>query len=118
MFDKNTFVQSIAKTGFNVSLISYGFFWMMDLLRPGFVSRTFSVHLFLLSAIVFGMWWGMTVKEYTDRPWIQMLTAIILGIFLSVITWNLGESFGALRVIVCAFTLMVPFLFWRLLLEK
>jgi hypothetical protein len=104
----------IAKTGFYVSLVSYGIFWLFDVVRPGFVSRSFSVHLFLLAALIFGIWWGITVKEYMDRPWAQMPIAIVLGFALSVITWGAGEGFGALRLVVVVITFFIPTLFWRL----
>lgn len=108
-------MEKIAKTGFYVSLISYVCFWLLDLLRPGFVARSFSVHLFLLAALMFGVWWGMRVKEYTDRPWIQLVIAIVFGILLSVITWNLGVGIGMWRVIVTVFVFFVPATFWRLI---
>ena len=106
--------ERIAKTGFYMSLFSYVAFWMMDILRPGFVSRSFSVHLFLLATVIFGIWWGMTVKDYTDRPWLQMLTTVAFGIILSVITWRFGEGFDALRPLMTLVAFFTPLLFWRL----
>jgi len=87
----------------------------MDILRPGFVVRSFSVHLFFLATLIFGVWWAVIVKEYTDRPWVQMLAVTTFGIILSVITWLFGEGFGALRLIITLVALLSPFLFWRLL---
>lgn len=108
----------IAQTGFFVSLASYAFFWFIDLVRPGFVARFFSVHLFLLGVIVFGIWWGSVVEEYTDRPRMQHIIITMCGILLAVLTWNLGEIFGGWRAIVSAVALVIPILALRLLKYK
>lgn len=49
--------RRVARTGFWVSAVSYAVFWACDLARPGFVSRYFSVHVFLIAALAFGAWW-------------------------------------------------------------
>lgn len=105
-------MEKIAKTGFYVSLISYVIFWLLDLLRSGFVARSFSVHLFLLAALVFGIWWAIVVKEYTERPWVQLAVALSLGILLSVITWNLGTGLGMWRLVVTVMVVGVPVVVW------
>jgi|GEM_PF-782413 len=109
------FQTTISRTGFYVSLISYIVFWVLDIFQPGFVARTFSVHIFLLSAIVFGIWWAIVVKEYTERPWLEMLFALALGILLSVLTWIFGEGLGMFRLLVVVIAFMTPLLFLRLL---
>lgn len=110
--------DTLARTGFFVSLASYALFWFLDLIHPGFVARFFSVHLFLLGMIVFGIWWGSVVEEYTDRPQIQYATLALCGMFCAVLTWNLGEIFGGWKVIVSAVALVVPMLVLRLLKYK
>lgn len=110
--------EMIARTGFFVSLASYGIFWLLDLLHPGFVARFFSVHLFLLGAILFGIWWGSVVQEYADRARAQYFVLASCGIFAAVLTWNLGAVFGGWRVIVSAVTLVVPVMVLRLLKYK
>ncbi|MBI4713963.1 hypothetical protein HY771_02150 [Candidatus Uhrbacteria bacterium] len=89
--------EIISRTGFYVSIVSYAVFWILDAILPGFVARSFSVHIFLLSAIVFGIWWAISVKEYTQRPWLEILCALVLGILLSVLTWIFGEGFDMFR---------------------
>ncbi len=111
-------MHSIAKTGFYVSLISYSVFWLLDVVRPGFVARSFSVHLFLLAALIFGIWWAVMVKEYADRPWVQALLAIVLGFFLSVITWGAGVGFGAFRLVVVVVAFFIPLMVWRLIQKQ
>lgn len=108
-------MHQIAKTGFHVSLISYGLFWLLDVLRPGFVSRSFSVHLFLLAALIFGLWWGIQVKEFTDRPWVQLVVVGILGILFAVLTWFSGSGLGTLRVLITLISLFIPVIFWNLI---
>jgi hypothetical protein len=105
----------ISRTGFYTSIISYAGFWILDALRPGFVARSFSIHIFLLSAIVFGIWWAIVVKEYTERPWFEMLVAIIFGILLSVLAWVFGEGFGMFRFLIVIIAFFTPLLFLRLL---
>lgn len=110
--------EMIARTGFFVSLASYGVFWLLDLLRPGFVARFFSVHLFLLGVILFGVWWGSVVQEYKDRSRIQYAVLTLCGIFCAVLTWNLGAVFGGWRAIVSAVALIIPVMILRLLKYK
>jgi hypothetical protein len=109
------FQTTISRTGFYVSLISYVVFWVLDILKSGFVARTFSVHIFLFSAIVFGIWWAIVVKEYTERPWLEMLFALVLGILLSVLTWIFGEGLGMFRFLIVIIAFLIPLLFLRLL---
>ncbi|MCX6714646.1 MAG: hypothetical protein NTX72_02440 [Candidatus Uhrbacteria bacterium] len=110
--------ERIARTGFFVSLVSYAVFWLLDLLRPGFVARFFSVHLFLLGVIVFGVWWGSVVEEYADRTRVQYAILALCGIVCAVLTWNLGMVFGGWRVIVSLVALVVPVMVLRLLKYK
>lgn len=58
---KLEWARAVARTGFWTGLASYLVFWAADLARPGFVSRYFSVHLFLLMTLAFGGW--MTYLE-------------------------------------------------------
>ncbi len=76
--------EAIAETGFFTSLLSYVLFWTLDVLRPGFVARFFSVHVFLVGLIVFGVWWGAVVEEYTDRPRLQHAVLVLCGVCVSV----------------------------------
>lgn len=110
-------LETLYQTGFIVSVTSYVIFWTTDLLIPGFVSRYFSVHLFLAGAIVFGLCWSLTLKEYEERPWLQLLVAILLGILALVIVWKSGEDLGGYRVLVVAVALLTPSLILKLLRE-
>lgn len=100
--------ERIAKTGFFTSAISYVSFWIVDALRPGFVARYLSVHLFLLAAVVFGAWWMATVREYRDWPFAQYGVAAVLGIVLASIAWTLGAGFESYRLLAVLAAFVTP----------
>jgi len=110
--------SQIASTGFLVSLISYGGFWGLDLLRPGFVARFFSVHIFLIGILVFGIWWGEVMEVYTDRPWLQKFITLFCACLFGYVTWNMGGLFGGWRAVIAFFCFCIPLLSRRLLLYK
>lgn len=103
-----TWQERIAKTGFFTSAISYVAFWIVDAIRPGFVARYLSVHLFLLAAIVFGAWWTATVREYRDWPFVQYGVAVTFGIVLASIAWTLGAGFESYRLLAVLAALVTP----------
>lgn len=108
-------LPALCQTGFIISVISYIIFWTTDLLVPGFVSRSFSVHLFLAGAILFGVLWSMTLKEYEERPWLHYIVAVLLGILASVIVWKSSEDLGGYRLLVVAIALITPLLILKLI---
>ncbi|MFH1253213.1 MAG: hypothetical protein V1664_02675 [Candidatus Uhrbacteria bacterium] len=57
------FFETISRTVFLTAAISFVVFLAFDLLIPGFVSRVFSVHWFLLVALISGFCWGSVVKD-------------------------------------------------------
>ena len=108
-------LETIARTGFLVSLVSYLAFWLTDLLQPGFVSRYFSVHIFLLVAVIFGVLWSYFMEEYTERIWIHGLVMLAFGVFLSVLTWSLTKDLDVYRVLLVMLSFVSPFILYRLL---
>lgn len=105
----------IVKTGFFSSVFTYGAFLLLDLARPGFVSRVFSVHVFLLAAIVFGLWWGIILKEEKDRVIWQYTLMILLGVILAILSWNAGVAFGPFRLFITALSLVIPLVALRII---
>jgi len=105
----------IAKTGFLTSLIAYATLWGADLLRPGFVARYLSVHVFLLAAIVFGIWWLGMLDGWKDRPVIQWLAAAGFGFIAAVITWKTGEGLAEYRILVAGLSAVAPALVLNLM---
>lgn len=108
-------LEKIVKTGFLVSLISYLVFWGADLLQPGFVSRYLSVHMFLLSGLVFGILWAALIEEYTDRRLTQVIIAWILGVLLAIIMWNVTEDIGIERSMLTIIGLVSPIIVYGLI---
>lgn len=107
--------EPIARTGFFTSLCSYLVFWGLDLLRPGFVARYLSVHLFLLSSILFGYWWSKQAKKGKDLVFLQYATAILSGFFLAMVSWKLGEGLQEFRILFSVLSAALPLLFLRLI---
>ncbi len=68
--------------------------------------------------IVFGVWWGAVIEEYSDRPRIQQIMAMVFGFLFAIITWNLGSAFGGWRLILCFLVFIIPLLLLRLMRYK
>lgn len=108
-------LEAITRTGFLVSLVSYMVFWLFDVIQPGFVSRYFSVHIFLLASVTFGVLWSWTLEEYTSRPLLQVAMAILCGILLAVLTWGLAQDLGVYRVPLVLLTACTPMILYALI---
>ncbi|MBI4435387.1 hypothetical protein HY630_01840 [Candidatus Uhrbacteria bacterium] len=108
-------LEAILHTGFLVSLTSYIVFWLADVVQPGFVSRYFSVHIFLLATVVFGVLWSMVLEEYEQRPLVHVALAITLGVVLAVLTWGLADDLGVYRVPLVLFAAIAPILLYSLI---
>jgi len=117
MFWKHTSrpLEIVTRTGFHVSIVSYLVFWLADLLQPGFVSRYFSVHAFLLAAIIFGVLWSWCMQEYVERPWLQGVVLIAFGVFLSMITWSLTKDLEMYRLLIVLLCFFTPWIIYRLI---
>lgn len=115
-FHKSIFASVIlARTLFFTSLTSYVVFWMLDALRPGFVSRYLSVHLFLLVGIFSGAWWAQGVSSVKERPWLSYAVCAFFSILVGILCWNGGEGIGTARVWLTLFGLSTPWLFYFLI---
>lgn len=109
--------ETLSRTIFLTSLISFIVFLGLDLLRPGFVSNTFSVHWFLLVAIISGVWWAVVVKEQKEKKKLQFLFSAVLGLAGAFIVWQFRPDLGDYLVLVLPLALVTPFLV-RYLLQK
>lgn len=98
-----------------MSLMSYLVFWLADVVQPGFVSRYFSVHLFLLTGVVFGSVWAWVLEEYTSRPLLAVAFAILCGLLLAVFTWRLAGDLGVYRVPLVLVSAGVPTILYILI---
>ena len=107
--------EAITRTGFLVSLTSYIVFWLADVRQPGFVSRYFSVHLFLLATVFFGILWSMVLEEYEQRPLVHILLAVTFGAVLAVLTWSLAAGLDVYRVPLVLLTAVSPTILYALI---
>lgn len=120
---KTEFVPAI-KTGFYVSILSYAFFAFADYLRPGFVSNIFSVHLFLLAGLVFGILWMVVDEEDVQQSSDAMLfilknfVHLLLGATLAFILWKEGGAFGDFRILISLLGFLLPWTLSLLLKPK
>ena len=108
-------LEAITWTGFLVSLTSYIVFWLTDVVIPGFVSRYFSVHIFLLASVVFGVLWAGVLEEYASRPILQVAVALFCGFVLAVLTWCLVQDLGVYRVPLALIFLFTPTILYTLI---
>jgi hypothetical protein len=108
-------LETIARAGFLVSLTSYILFWLADLVQPGFVSRYFSVHIFLLATIVFGVVWSQGLDEYTDRPIVHVIVAVTFGVLLAVLTWDFTKDLELYRIPLVLIAAVTPITIYSLI---
>jgi len=115
------YMNKIAKTGFYISIISYFAFAFFDYLRPGFVSYVFSVHWFLLAAIIFGIIWASNLISEKNQGIIKRIiiemSKFIIGVILFVIIWREGEVFGDFRILLALIGFLIPWISMKLLRE-
>ncbi|MBT4856816.1 hypothetical protein HON52_01350 [Candidatus Uhrbacteria bacterium] len=112
-------MSDILKTGFHTSLLSYALFFFADYMRPGFVSITFSVHWFLLTAIIFGILWTFAAdraksEKFLGRMW-RWIWQLVFGLLLFMMVWQAMSSAGDLRIFVALVGFLLPWIVIRLL---
>lgn len=108
-------LEAITRTGFLVSLVSYVVFWLADAVVPGFVSRYFSVHVFLLASVVFGILWASVLDAYTSRPMVQVAVALFCGLVLAVLTWGFAPDLDVYRVVLTLVSFFTPTILYTLI---
>jgi len=110
-FSKDNFCwqETIARTGFLTSVVTYVLFWLADVIKPGLVSNYMSVHWWLLTGVGFGFWWALALKEQRDRPGWNYLLAFLIGLVLLILSWNIGLNLGEYRFLVVLIAFVLPF---------
>ena len=105
---KSLFFQELAKTGFLASLAAYAVFWFTEFFVPGFVSHFFSVHDFLLSALVCSFVWTSSMRTYVPHSSVRRLLLAIFGIGLAVLTFHFTKELGVERFFLVVVACFMP----------
>ncbi|MFA6131741.1 MAG: hypothetical protein WC702_01570 [Patescibacteria group bacterium] len=108
--EKFSVLEILTRTIFLTTVVSFFVFLAFDLFRPGFVSNTFSIHWFLLVAIVSGIWWAGVVKERKENKILQFLSAFIFGLAGVFVVWQFRANLSDFLVLVLPLALVVPLL--------
>ena len=84
-------------------------FLFLDVLRPGFVSDVFSVHWFLLGALVCGAAAiSITPPAMEGKGVAKIVGTLLAGTILSLLVWRAGEAFGDLRIFLAILAFVLP----------
>ena len=109
----------LARTGFVMSVLSLIVFWLSDIVRPGFVSRYFSPHVFAVLAVLFAVWWLRTrTRKSKKRPWMRAVVLTFFSLLFLLICWVCGEGFGAFRILFSILAFFTPWLIVKLIDSK
>ena len=95
-------------TGFVTSVVAYAVLLVAEAVRPGFVSRFLSVHLFLLAALAFAAWELAVTKRYGEWAVLHYFAAILAAPACAYLVWSLGAGFGEFRLVAALFAAFVP----------
>ncbi|MEK7631990.1 MAG: hypothetical protein AAB445_03980 [Patescibacteria group bacterium] len=95
-----TEVRELLSFAFQVSLVSFLGFYLMESLRPGVVANFFNINIFLWSAIVIGVLstvWPMVVPEakVEGKPtWKDYVWMVLLALGTVAVVWYKTSSIG------------------------
>lgn len=107
--------EHVFKTGFFTCVTSYVIFWGMDLIRPGFVSRTFSVHIFFAVAVFCAIFWLSYHPEPKFSSFLSGISSVLFGVLLAVLVWGFGQGLGEHQIPATVLALFLPSLLFRLI---
>ena len=106
-------MRQIYATAFITSLLSYGIFALAEYTRPGFVSYNFSLHWFLLLALLFGVLWSFSIKgqERSElSSFVGIGLKVLLSVILFVLVWKEGVVFNDLRIFLALVAASLPWM--------
>lgn len=112
--NEQTWQPMVARVGLYSSLVSYVVFWVAELWRPGMVSRSFSVHLFLVAVLLFGAWVISLKQDECKRGFVAFVVTLFLSVACLMLTWICGEGFAEYRLLAAFFAFFLPWLYWVL----
>lgn len=109
--------ERLTRTAFYTALIGYLLFALLEYAVPGFVSFNFSVHLFGLFVLLFGVAWAGLANR-AESSTIGTVLAGFTGVVMAVVVWQEGEAYGDFRPLLALGVLFLPWLSRRLLSIK
>ena len=123
---KKEIIRQIVGLAFEVSLISYLFFYLVDTLSVSFVSRFYSLNYHLVSVIILGI---LTVvwpaakenlpEEETKVKIKDYVFIFLLAVVAGLIIWYKTKDLGRLSLIIAALSgLIIFFLSLLLMFDK
>ncbi len=108
--------RALAKTTFLTALASFVGFLMLDLARPGFVSRYASVHWFLMAALASGIWWAASGASVgRERRLGQAVAVSGVSVLAVMASWQLREGLGEHVMLVVVLSAAAPWFILNLL---
>lgn len=90
--------HTLLLTVFQASVWSYVVFWLADAIRPGFVARTFSVHIFGALALLSGLVLASSPTERRVHRLTRVLVPVMSALVGLVFFWQIGQGLGTIRV--------------------
>lgn len=95
-----TDIRELLSFAFQIALVSFLGFYLVESLRPGFVANFFNINIFLWAAIITGVLstvWPMVVSEAkTDKKptWKDYVWMILLALGTVAVVWYKTSSIG------------------------
>lgn len=101
-------MRELLSFAFQVSLVAFLGFYLIDNLRTGFVSNFFNVYIFLWTSIVFGVLttaWPMIVPEAKSEEkltWKDFTRITLFALGTAALVWYKTSSIGWLAMVIAA----------------
>lgn len=103
------FLQSLTKTFFYTSSVTFLVYGLFEYIRPGFVSRYFPFHWLLLIVLISAIWWGKAEHDKKDNQMLLFILAATTSLTGAVIVWQVSGDLKEYRLLVSCLTVLIPF---------
>lgn len=125
---KNNIIRQIVSLAFEVSLISYLFFYLVETLSASFISRFYSLNYHMYLVIIFGVLTVILTSDKKAEGIVQPKTKVkvrdyffilMLSLISSGIIWFKTKDLGRLSLVIAALSgLIIFFLSLLLMFDK
>lgn len=102
--------MTTSELGYRVSLATYILLLVLDTLRPGFVSSSFSAHLFLIPTFLFALASCRATPPFKGGAGGGWSLPLLTASLLSLTVWHFGSVFGDFRLLLALAAALIPFL--------